>query len=172
MTREQYETGLQKRGFEIVGSGCFATVLAKGNLAVKVARHDGWPNYIRWATERGYAGIYAPKVYSLKFHADHAPFYVAFMERLVCTLGELRSYSNNTYQSLLYRDLARTLYDGTNDHPVPDGLRSFANELRAERFADDIHDGNIMVRSDGQIVITDPSVRSGEPFRLKRGAFL
>src|SRR6266436_6324281 len=93
MPRIQYENNLRAKGFETIGHGLYANVFAKPNSdkVVKVAALDNWPTYIKWATKKGYAGKFAPKVDSLKFYDD---FYVAIMERLVGTMHDFKKFSS------------------------------------------------------------------------------
>lgn len=78
-----YIAALLKRGFREIGSGAYSTVLAKpgSDRVVKVLRRDldAWGEYVHWATTAGFAGSFAPKVYSFKLYSG---FYVAIMERL------------------------------------------------------------------------------------------
>jgi predicted unusual protein kinase regulating ubiquinone biosynthesis (AarF/ABC1/UbiB family) len=53
-----------------------------------------------------------------------------------------------------------------------DQFRAFIQELRDAKLSGDIHDGNAMIRKDGQLVITDPisGVYSSSKYRIKSGA--
>jgi hypothetical protein len=90
MTRLAYENKLRARGYQLLGKGLYSNVFAapKSDKVIKVADMDEWPRYILWATKNGYAGNFAPKVYSLKFHDG---YYVATMERLVATIQDIRN---------------------------------------------------------------------------------
>jgi len=165
MPRIQYENSLRARGFEVIGKGLYANVFAKPNSdkVVKVAAWDNWPTYIKWATKNGYAGKFAPKVENLKFYDD---FYVATMERLVGTINDfLDGYS---VHHGLYREITLWHHDETSEATE---LLEFVAKLRAENLTGDWHPGNVMVRKDGQIVVTDPSSArfKGRRFRIKRG---
>jgi len=164
MQQVQYENKLRAKGFNSIGKGLYANVFAKDNSdkAVKVARLDSWPSYIKWATENGFAGTFAPKVESLKFYDG---FYVAVMERLVGTLKEFEGTTSIHRQ--LYREIT-AWRDSTSDAT---DLIEFVNKLKAANLSDDWHPGNVMVRKDGQVVVTDPSSArfSGKHFRIKHG---
>lgn len=169
MLRAEYERNLETLGFELLGKGLYSRVYAIPNhpdKVIKVADRDGWLEYIRWATERGYAGKFAPKVFSLKFHNQDG-FYVAIMERLVDTVGQMRNSSTIS-------DLFHTITDWKwrkkeTDEKHPD-LHAFMRELDQKQMINDLHDGNAMVRSDGQIVITDPlTIGSTDKYRIKSG---
>ncbi len=161
---DAYISKLYKRGFHKVGSGLFAVVLAKpgSDRVIKVAlASDMWPEYVEWATLNAYAGKFAPKVYSLKFHNG---FYVAVMERLVCTLQELEK-ENNYSQNTQYHILAEAIkyWSGYSRYCKPDimpncpDLQAFSEAAGESGMFEDLHGGNIMLRNDGQIVVTDPS---------------
>ena len=83
-----YAAFLMRHGFEHLGGGAYANVYAypKSKRCIKIGRScDSWPHYVLWGTAKRYAGGFAPKVYSLKYHGS---FYVAVMERLVCTIRD------------------------------------------------------------------------------------
>jgi len=166
MSRIQYENSLRAKGFEDIGKGLYANVFAKPNSdkVVKVARLDSWPTYIKWATAKGYAGKFAPKVYNLKFHDD---FYVATMERLVGTIHDFNEF--DSIHNELYMEITSWYVDESTSEATD--LIEFAIKLKAAKLTGDWHFGNVMVRKDGQIVITDPSARpfNGKLFRIKSG---
>ncbi|SRR5258706_488059 len=167
MQRIQYENKLCAKGYNSIGKGLYANVFAKPNSdhVVKVAGFDNWPTYIKWATKNGYAGKFAPKVKSLKFYDN---FYVASMERLVGTLNEFESFSS--IHHALYWDITRRHWNDETPSEATD-LIAFVSELKYAGLANDWHKGNVMVRKDGQIVVTDPlsSRFKGERFRIKYG---
>ena len=171
MTKEQYETRLEDYGAKKIGKGLYANIFSipKTDKVVKVAGLDQWPVYIKWATENGYAGKFAPKVTSLKFFDD---YYVAVMERLVATYSEYRTSKlrdSITDQDKLYN--AMTWHKDYSEGDFGSDFLDFVNELKSEGLGGDMHDGNIMIRKDGQIVITDPTSRQfdSERFRIKSG---
>jgi hypothetical protein len=172
MQRIEYENKLRALNFEHLGKGLYANVFAIPNTdkVIKVASNDAWPDYIKWSTENGYAGTFAPKVYSLKFQDG---WYVAIMERLVETMKEfdLNSDQYRHYRNhIMFRHYEIPKHS-TKDKPV--GLMEFVQNLRDAGLAGDMHPGNVMVRKDGQIVVTDPTSRefTSERFRIKNSAF-
>lgn len=153
---------LEAKGWKALGSGAFSTVLAKGESTrvLKVTRRpDGWINYIKWANDNGYAGTFAPKVFSYKYiqGKEGNNFSIASMERLPSTLGHLKyTHDAHVVESLLHpaandNQLAGTLLDLA----VP-GLREFNQKLRDTFGHLDLHGGNFMVRDSGELVFTDP----------------
>jgi hypothetical protein len=177
---KDFEAYLNKNGFEKIGSGMHAHVYShpkRKDIAVKVSRdsHDTWPEYVAWATENGFAGTYAPKVYSLK---SFGKYYVAVMERLVDTFGGIRNeygehIKSNQYRTDYYKNpFAKIdmweLMRGS-DPQYPD-LANYLKNMASAGFSGDLHDGNIMVRHDGSIVVTDPSSHySDNKLRIRRG---
>jgi hypothetical protein len=172
-----YCAALEKRGYVKLGGGMFSQVFGKGNCAIKVGHSDDWPEYVEWATQAGFAGTFAPKVYSLKFHRGfYRGFYVAVMERLVCTMAELKIVNDYCCNNR-YEDAYEALQQGTGRRFKEtvigfDDLRAFGQLVNDAGFSDDMHDGNVMLRSDGQIVLTDPSSHRSDQSRLriKRGS--
>jgi hypothetical protein len=169
MDREQYENKLAALGATKVGGGLFANVFAipGTDKVIKVARYDNWPTYIKWATQNGHAGKFAPKVYSLKFYDD---FYVAVMERLVATIGQIKDSAGASSQQVAdYRNTVS--WNGEDKSKAPAELMAYLQALRDAHLADDLHDGNVMVRHDGQVVFTDPSSDQlqSNRFRIKSG---
>jgi len=166
MNKRQYEDKIQALGCELLGSGLYSRVYAIPNTdkVIKVGDLDEWPSYIKWATDNGHAGKFAPKVYALKFHDD---YYVAIMERLVCTINEMRNEGRRTDQVKAYHNLHNADCEALD-------LIGYVDELRANRLSGDLHGGNLMLRHDGQLVVTDPVSGgfSSERFRIKSGACL
>jgi hypothetical protein len=170
---KSYVAGLLKRGYYQIGGGLFSQVFAKKNsdYVIKVSYViDKWPDYIEWAINHGYDGKFAPKVYSLKFYDG---FYVAIMERLVCTIEEIeRNGGRRTYQQWLcraIRDWTGYTYGSSDDNPAANAteLEDFCRKLCHLGMNGDLHNGNVMIRKDGQIVIIDPCGKSSDTCRLR-----
>jgi hypothetical protein len=165
LQKDEYENKLRVRGCELLGSGLYSNVFSvpgKPDRAIKVAYMDVWPEYIKWATENGHAGGFAPKVYSLKFYDD---YYVAVMERLVCTIGNIR-YDFKPAQVRIFE----TLHNADKCEAVD--LVEYVRTLAQNRLSDDLHNGNVMLRSDGSMVVTDPSSGTfrSDRFRIKHSS--
>lgn len=148
-----YIEALTRKGYREIAAGLYSTVMAKGksNRVIKVFRYqtgdfDGWAEYVHWATQMGFAGTYAPKVYSFKRHEG---FYVAVMERLDSTISKIER-SNKAFDFYWHwRDES-----WTKEYPA---FHEFMVAFQ-KRFSDyslDMHDDNWMVRGDN-IVLTDP----------------
>jgi hypothetical protein len=147
---------LQKRGFEVLGSGCYSTVLAKpgSDRVIKVNRNtDNWIDYVQWAAKAGYAGNYAPKVYSWKRHDSWA---VAVVERMKETYNYKYTHDQALIMSLIgpakYGSVMAKLYM----EDLAPGSVEFFEQLHMRRFDGDIGGGNVMFRNDGSICVTDP----------------
>lgn len=144
-----YIEALTRKGFKRIGGGCYSTVLAKqgSDRVIKVLYYgggsfDGWAEYVHWATQMGFAGTYAPKVYSFKRHEG---FYVAVMERLDRTMRSNKAFDFYWH----WRDS-----EWTREYPA---FHEFVVAFQ-KRFSDyslDMHDSNWMVRGEN-IVLTDP----------------
>jgi hypothetical protein len=167
--RDMYIAYLKRRGFVFLAKGLYAVVLfhpKNPQRVIKVANAaDGWASYVVWATQKRFAGGFAPKVYSLKFHNG---FYVASMERLSCTISEVRdgagSYNNS--QVYLYRQIEKR-----EKLLSPPLLAKFMAAFDSSGYRNDMHDRNVMVRHDGHVVVTDPSSDYFDKpaYRIKNG---
>lgn len=170
---------LIKRGYEQIGSGAFSQVLAKpgSNRVIKVCRNpDGWGRYVKWAAEMGWAGKFAPKVYSYKYFPSgkfsgkrtvgHS-FYVATMERLDKTLNKL-----DKEHKLKYVHNFMQYGDGKNPtikmflNMIVPGLDVFTHQFY-DRFKGewmDLHGGNFMTRTgtNDNFVLIDPITSTPE----------
>lgn len=181
-------TALQKKGFKMLGSGHYSTVLAKpgSDKVIKVTRHqDNWIDYVKWAAEKGYAGGFAPKVYSWKKFPGGWSW--AVMERMERTLDggydyrddydEMSASESEHDLSLIFSLLTpasrgNTMAQVYMEDLVP-GAYSFVKELKATLRAGDIRGANTMIRKDGSLCFTDPC--AGETkitkTRLRSGDF-
>jgi hypothetical protein len=175
-------TSLERRGFRLIGSGAFSWVMAKpgSDKVVKVCRNlDAWPEYVTWATRCGFAGKYAPRVYS--FHMVDGrddQFYVAVVERLDATVSTLAWEPNGRAISQLRTDIALFIQGDDAKGAVLASTRpelvAFALAFRvfyrrtmsARSIGLDLHGGNWMLKGD-RIVLTDP-VCDGTPTTPKR----
>lgn len=171
MRKIEYENKLRARGYQLIGSGLYSNVFAtpKADKVVKVGDMDEWPAYILWATKCGFAGTFAPKVFSLKFHDN---YYVALMERLVCTIGNISRYGDENGRNSEQVGLYNAIIQDRNSNSEATDLTAFVQAMRRAGHQGDLHDGNVMVRHDGQIVVTDPVAGyfSSSRFRIKSGA--
>lgn len=159
---------LHKRGYKYLGSGAYSTVLAKdgSDRVIKVQRgNDNWIDYIKWASERGYMGNLAPKVYSFK-RLDN--FAVAIVERMDRTTNDDKddlslmdrliapASRGNMMAKLFMEELS------PNCTPFFDGLyKDFAGHL-------DLYGKNIMIRPNGTLCVTDPVCGTSKMGTVKR----
>jgi hypothetical protein len=172
--QHQFRSRLRKRGYHEIGAGMYGCVMAhpdKPDKVIKVGKGDDcWPLYIQWAAEHGELGKRAPNVTSLKVintsQGEDATFYVAVMERLVCTAEQARR--DNEF--VTYKDVLAPV----SSYPLPPDWRDYVAEVTsATGGTRDIHAGNWMVRKDGTIVLTDPvsgSSSSSGKVRIKSGS--
>lgn len=168
---------LHKRGFKQLGEGIFSVVLAKpgSDKVIKVCRGwrlDAWGAYAFWATQHGYAGNLAPKVFSYReFNGTVSKFYVAVVERLAMTLSQYdtRNHAKRDKARLPYRishmegrkiELESAIYNGgIHARQLSAKDKAFTKALRAQ-FGDeglgfDLHNGNWMIVG-RRLVLTDP----------------
>lgn len=160
-----YSEWLQKKGFKRLGSGAFSTVYGKesSDKVIKVTRCiDNFVDYALWAAKEGYAGNYAPKVYSFKKYSND--FCVTVVERMK---GTINGAKNSDPQALVcgllkYSANHDNVYAGVLLDQLYPGFADFGIRLEKKFGRLDIHEGNIMVRQDGSICFTDPVCDSDE----------
>lgn len=163
ITSDKLRSFLRKRNFMELGCGLYSDVFAPptSDRVIKICRNqDPWPNYILWATKMGYAGTFAPKVYSLHIFDGG---YAATMERLnKIELGMYR-FTDPAIEAQ-FQAWDRFYYSA---EPIPaeietmrPGCTKFMAELREFRkdmcHAPDLHRGNVMQRHNGDLVMIDP----------------
>lgn len=97
---------LEASGFAYIGGGAYSAVYAipSSDRVIKVNLcADGWLDYVLWAQSSGYAGTFAPRVFSYKRFDDGT--YIAVVERLANTLSERYGsavYNRNPIASATY----------------------------------------------------------------------
>jgi hypothetical protein len=162
---------LKAKGYDILGRGASAIVLGKDNSdVIKIGSlRDGWLTYAK-ACE-GQSNPYLPKIHSLEMRDG---YYTADIERL-------HPVAESFFKTKLFKQLAaymivcggwtnaRYVYFSKN---TPEQIKGFARSLVADNtelvaalkliikhkgdHAYDIHPENLMKRSDGSLVISDP----------------
>lgn len=155
---------LRGKGFEPLGSGYFSSVLGHpaSDKVVKIIytpERDGWLDYVKWAADKGYAGKFAPKVFSYKLiKGRKEDFGVAVMERLKATVADTpptddaKAIAHLFIPAMNSNPLATKLLDSVNP-----GLAQFGKDLKVQFPKSlDTHLGNMMVRKDGTFVVSDP----------------
>jgi hypothetical protein len=175
---EGFIKALVRRGFTVIGSGAFSTVLGKEgqDRVIKVIRRpDGWINYIHWAAQIGEAGHFAPRVFSYKkIKGRNKDFSVAVMERLSYTLENTpEEHALKILPNVLWRADKNPMAAKFTEILAP-GLVAFLNKMSVKwnipvgNF--DLHDGNLMIRADGSFVVVDPVSRGEDMYvRLRAG---
>lgn len=175
---------LKALGYDVLGSGCYSKVYAhpsEPDFVIKVSsRADDWPAFVKWGEDNGYAGTFTPKVVAMKVFKSG--LYIAKMERLDCEVGEKAGTDlYNRYKQM--KNLARHGFDD-KDCPLEraaleaqralieahqPGTLGFCDAFHTRwgGIATDLHDGNWMVRSGNQIVMTDPITNGGDEVRAE-----
>ena len=167
----EYVAALQKRGYVTLGQGHFSTVLAKpgSTSVIKVSgtgygktSDDGWPAYVSFLRQN--LSPHAPAIHRFKRHNEGTDrsFYVAVIERLEWTVDEVRWQRKKGHPATTHgwNYASKVLWGHSVTHPEEFAeLRSFMEKIR-EAFVGiydfDLHGANVMVRSDGILVIIDP----------------
>jgi hypothetical protein len=177
---------LRRKGWKILGSGAFSTVLVKPgqDRVIKITSQlDNWWTYVKWAEDNGWGGKFAPKVYSYKFFPEkkekevvvRKAFSVAVMERLDRTTSDLKWTDKHCMTSSMFECVAHVDNDNIAQcvEVLEPGLADFARAFR-KRFPRnvwgwDLHGGNYMLRKDGTFVLTDPL--TGDPDRAPKARY-
>ncbi|MGQ7794432.1 hypothetical protein ACUN0C_18660 [Faunimonas sp. B44] len=132
-----YAEKLEALGFYEIGSGCYSKIYKRiGSERVVKVCLEGDPGieYLIWAHENGWAGNWAPKIYSARRFANGS--YIAVIEHLETVVAHVPKYRN-----------------------MIDRIQNPFMEAFRERFQDyswDLHTHNWMVRRTGQLVLVDP----------------
>lgn len=149
---------LKERGYNSLGEGRYSEVFAKphSRVCIKVCEDpDGWPEYILWAAKNGFMGGLSPKVYSFRVMRGGV-YYVASMERLykLDTNEHLDAYEH--FSVILQRGRV-SVHTNSYKEVLPD-IKRFLDKWHDafDGYHLDIHDGNVMYRADGTLVLTDP----------------
>lgn len=162
-------------GFKYLGSGCYATAWEHPDLpdrVIKVGRstHDGWLGYAKWCVANQGKPM-VPKIYELRRIEGVAHVaYIAVIEKLQpLTMGHsVANYQQrramNAYWDEQVEGLERFINNDLAERYVPDSraLEAAGRMLHAAfgPGGTDLHRGNVMMRDNGQLVITDPYIQS------------
>lgn len=175
MTAFNVIKSLTKRGNNILGYGSYSAVFSNRSDAESVIKisstaSDKWVQYYNLIinTDQFKHNPYVPRVSSFYYDEEH-DYYIAEVERLssFCEfslhkkydlLEAIESFLNNiTNTETLIRDLQEfpTVVKNTT------AMACLLKALQRYQWEDDtiqldMHDNNVMFRSDGTIVITDP----------------
>lgn len=168
MTHEERMSFMRSIGCKYLGSGSTATVFEIPWAPDKVIkcgrRDDGWLGYCTWAEREGYAGTFAPKLFSYK--QDKEGSYVALMERLQESYKHNQPGKEKELDNIILtagRLFAPQFY---NRKPVPTEYTPFIERLyrlvKTNGGFEDVSRSNIMWRaSNNMLVFTDPAVIKG-----------
>lgn len=146
---------LCKKQFKILGQGFYTTVLGKpdSDRVIRVTRsNDNWIDYVQWAAKNGYAGNFAPRVYSWK---NHGTWSVSIAERMAGTVD----HDDEDYAllcSFYWRAIRGHVLSQLYMEDLAPGSTKFFKEMHDKFSASDICGRNIMVRKDGTFCLTDP----------------
>lgn len=147
---------LRLKKFDVLGSGCYTTVLGKKNSdrVIRVTRmNDNWIDYIQWAAKNGYCGNFAPRVYSWKRHGDWS---VSVVERMDQTLSQAHESDYALLEALRWKAAKGHTLAQVYMEDIAPGSVKFFDDLGKELQASDIYGKNMMIRKDGTFCLTDP----------------
>jgi len=175
MDIHDYRVSIENRGFKKAGRGVFGTAhIHPGNRRVyKVGSLvvDSFDDRGNWAyldfikkVVRTKSNPWFPKIYSIKIYKPTAKmcsnksFFVVSMEKLYKIKGT--NNKSAMIESLVeFYDVFGNIFKKTMPNK---NIKHFVkamnilNKLEYSGHDLDIHNGNIMTRKDGQVVITDP----------------
>lgn len=179
-TSSTFVEALGKKGYKYLGSGAYSTVMGKegSDKVLKILRQpddDGWLPYVKWASVNGYAGNFAPKVYSYKYIKGRGEnFALASMERLEDTkLHGLKVVANLADNSTCNDDQTAKKALDVVTPGLSDFMAHLIKEFPVKESHIDLHGGNFMARKNGSIVVVDPVATPPKVNRrrLKAGDF-
>lgn len=171
-----------KKGYKVLGSGHYSMVVAKdgSDKVIKIGKNptDRWIEYCKWAAENGFAGNFAPQVYSYKYlKGTESNFTISVVERLKDTFYKAvpKEHDLLSYQSLVeYKVSYGNSMAGTLVDLLIPGTNAFLDQFKA-KFPNghDLHGANIMLRDCGSVCFSDPIAGHGNcfPKRLKSKDF-
>jgi len=167
--RNEYRRKLEANGFKLLGAGFYSMVFAYPNdttRVLKLGTDDTWEPYVRWATENGFAGNYAPRVYAYK-RLSHW-LYLASMERLDSTVAGIQDERERHDTMDAIFDVQRGHEEGYRfvDIKWP-GLRCFVKRAQYEGFTGDWHMENWMVKGPRLVLIDPQSENRTSPKRWR-----
>lgn len=158
---------LQKKGWKHLGSGAYSSVYGKDgqDRVIKISRTlDNWIDYVQWAVKNGYAGNLAPRVFSWKrFKGEQSPWgtndwSVAVVERMDQTVRDNDYKSDRALvMQLTYPARRGNLMAQLYMEELMPGSVKFFKELADNGFSGDVGGGNVMLRKDGTLCVTDPT---------------
>ncbi len=188
-----FRAALEKRGFKKLGEGHYSAVYGKEGYdrVIKVTRMlDNWIDYVAWASKNGYAGNFAPMVYSWKRFKGEVKarrpweygynnpgafdWSIAVVERMKETVREDSAFSADFKIIERVHDLSprSVLAELVIDEIAP-GAGKFFKDLHKAFHASDIYGKNMMLRENGSFCVTDPvcgTVKT-EATRFRAGNF-
>lgn len=175
---EGFEAMLHAKNFDVLGEGAYSKVFGRvgDNTVVKVGAFEGHlhrtaKNHANYGFEDAYLDYldaaakhpgnpFFPLVKDVVIFTsiNYDPFYVVILERLAeySTANKKARMQYNAICDIVGADLDAFINLGILllKSPVVTVLKVLTDMTR--RHSDDLHTGNIMIRENGQLVITDP----------------
>jgi len=161
-TLANFADRLTEKNFYKIGSGCFGSAYVKGKICWKVGLRA---NGRDCSATDGYIA-YAQSIAMRILRSEHAPkiklILIDQMGRFAVLMERLQDFSSALLDSQVAYAVTRDkIAYGDND---VDGNSIYSLEIFMKKIMDsfshswniDMHSGNVMVRRDGQFVITNP----------------
>jgi hypothetical protein len=173
MTAFRIIKSLTKRGNTVIGAGCYAAAIECKTDSAKVIKignnlEDPWLDYYFDIIKKNQHNPCIPKVYSLNADRQYN-FYICIMEKLVGwdehkdhendAKNLVRSYIQNAISKDEWLDSA---VDYPKQFPAMGAMLDVMDKIKENTYVEDIyrridlHASNILARTSGQLVITDP----------------
>lgn len=162
-TRADAVRELKRAGYKVLGKGAFAVALAhpdRPDVVVKVGQRDHktrthisdhFPEYVDFLQGSGTRSKFALKVYHMGWLSGReGGTYAAVVERCKSSKG-CKAQKAITYSSYVASGSTWSKAVTSSSKPATRFIKRFAFLGKL-----DLHSGNVMLRANGQAVITDP----------------
>jgi hypothetical protein len=162
-TRDEIVRSLKRAGYKALGRGAFAVALAhpdRPDVVIKVGQRnsskfqhltDHFPEYVDFLKGTGTRSTFALKVYHMEWISGReGGTYAAVVERCKASKGS-KAQKAVTYSSYVVSGSSWNRAVTSSSKPATRFIRRFA-----DLGALDLHSKNVMLRANGQAVITDP----------------
>lgn len=151
---------LQQNNFLKYGSGMYSVVYGKeynSNLVVRISKDKAWLQFYEFAYKNQRKNKHLPRIGKIIQSSDD--WYLVFMERLERTKLplEVEMYLDNVIARKDSEHTTLAYYKETLEFFGPEFMKLFEYLYKNRGTAHwDLHDANIMRRSNGDFVIIDP----------------
>lgn len=176
MTAYNIIKSLSRKGNAVIGAGCYAAALecrTDTSKIIKIGNNidDPWLSYYYLLIKNNQHNICIPRIESLYIDDKHN-FYVCIMERLIQRSNDYENAAKKIIKDYAEQKIDKNEFvDAIVDYPkaVPsigsmlqvldkiiENSTYTYNDYEDDARVLDLHAGNILARSSGALVITDP----------------